>query len=113
MNLFELDDFINEQIAQGALNIEELLIEKYRRYAFPYSAFILTIIGLTLSVKKSKGGTWMHVGLGILLSFAYIFFMKVSNEFAINGSTDPLLAVWLPNIIFTGIAAILYVFAPK
>ncbi|MBU0763985.1 MAG: LptF/LptG family permease, partial [Bacteroidetes bacterium] len=113
MDYSDLNAFIDEQVAQGADNIETFLIEKYRRIAFPFSTFILTIIGLTLSIRKSKGGTWLHIGIGLLLSFSYIMFMQISTQFAINGGASPAFAVWVPNIIFSVIAAILYFLAPK
>ncbi|MFP4620618.1 MAG: LptF/LptG family permease [Bacteroidales bacterium] len=113
MNMPELYEFIQKKRSQGAENIEEYLIEKYRRFAFPFSTFILTLIGVFLSSKKLKGGMGMQIGLGITLSFAYILFMRFSNMFAIRGNVDPLIAVWTPNIIFAIIALSLSRFAPR
>ncbi|MBI4648946.1 MAG: LptF/LptG family permease [Bacteroidia bacterium] len=113
MNYYELNDFIEQQRTQGADNIEVFLIEKYQRLAFPFSTFILTMIGLTLSIRKSKGGTWLHVGFGLLLSFTYILFMQVGKQFAINGGFNPILAVWIPNIIYAIIAFFLYIVTQK
>lgn len=113
MNNPELNNYINEQRARGVGNIEEFIIEKYKRIASPFSAFILTLIGVSLASRKTRGGMGLHIGTGIGLSFTYILFMTVSTTFAISGSMNTLLAVWLPNIIFAVIALYLYYKAPK
>ncbi|HPI45267.1 MAG TPA: LptF/LptG family permease, partial [Tenuifilaceae bacterium] len=113
MNFFQLNDFIAEQKLQGADNIETLLIEKYTRIADPFSTFILTLIGVSLSSRKVRGGIGLHIGLGMALSFSYILFMRFSTMFAIGGQLSPILAVWLPSIIFSFIAIGLYRMAPK
>lgn len=113
MNMPELNEFIERKKIQGAENIEEYLIEKYRRFAFPFSTFILTLIGVFLSSKKLKGGMGMQIGIGIALSFGYILFMRFATMFAISGGINPFIAVWIPNIIFSIVALFLYRFAPK
>lgn len=113
MNNLELDDYITEQQQRGVGNVEEFLIEKYRRTASPFSAFILSVMGLSLASRKVRGGMGLHIGVGIALSFAYILFMTVSTTFAINGNMSPLLAVWMPNLMFSLIAIVLYRRAPK
>lgn len=113
MNLGELNRFINEQKMQGAENIDMIMIEKHRRFSFPFSAFILSIIGVSVSSKKVKGGIGMQLGVGLLISFSYIVFMQFSSQFAINGSLSPFIAVWIPNIVFAIVAAFLYRLAPK
>ncbi|WP_430811331.1 MULTISPECIES: LptF/LptG family permease [unclassified Carboxylicivirga] len=109
----ELNDYIDEQRARGVGNLEEFLIEKYKRVAAPFSAFILTLIGVSLASRKVRGGMGLHIGVGIALSFGYILFMTISTTFAINGSMNPILAVWLPNIVFTAVGIFLYIRAPK
>lgn len=113
MNMSELNDYIQKKRSQGAENLEEYLIEKHRRFSFPFSTFILTLIGVYLSSKKLKGGMGMQIGIGIALSFAYILFMRFSTMFAIRGGIEPILAVWIPNFIFAFIALSLYRFAPR
>lgn len=113
MNLFQLNEFIDEQKLQGADNIELLLIEKYSRFAYPFSAFILTLIGVSLSSRKVRGGIGLHIGLGLAISFTYILFMRFSTMFAVGGHLSPLVSVWLPNFIFAFIAVGLYRMAPK
>lgn len=113
MTLPQLNKYIKEQKMQGADNVVELLIDKYSRFAYPFSTFILTLIGVTLSSRKVRGGIGMHIGFGLLLSFSYILFMRFSTMFAISGSMNPLFAVWFPNIIYAIISAFLYRLAPK
>lgn len=113
MNLPQLNAFIKEQKLRGSDTIENYLIEKYKRGAFPFSTFILTLIGVGLASKKMRGGIGMHIGLGILMSFSYIMFMQVSFQFSISGSMSPMLAVWIPNIIFAILSVFVYRWAPK
>jgi lipopolysaccharide export system permease protein len=113
MNMFELNHFIDEQRLQGADNVDFYLIEKYSRVAYPFSTFILTLIGVALSSRKVRGGIGLHIGLGLGLSFSYILFMRFSTMFSVGGSIPPLVAVWIPNFIYAIIALILYRLAPK
>ena len=113
MSLGELNDFINISKMQGEVNVVAYQIEKYRRLAFPFSTFILTIIGVAVSSRKSRGGIGVHLGTGLAISFSYILFMQFSSQFSIGGSIPPLLAVWLPNIIFAFVAFFMYKMAPK
>ncbi len=109
----ELDNYIDEQIERGVGNVEPYLIEKHRRVASPFSAFILTLMGVSLASRKTRGGMGVHIGVGIALSFSYILFMTISTTFAINGNLSPLMATWLPNIVFAAIGVLLYYRAPK
>jgi lipopolysaccharide export system permease protein len=113
MDLKELNEYIASQKMQGSSNIELSLVEKYKRFSVPFSTFILTLIGVSVSSRKAKGGIGMHIGIGLMLSFSYILFMQFSTQFAIGGEFNPLLAVWIPNIIFAFIALLLYRLAPK
>jgi lipopolysaccharide export system permease protein len=112
MNIHELNNYISEQRMQGA-DVISLLIDKYSRVAYPFSTFILTLIGVSLSSRKIRGGIGMHIGFGLLLSFSYILFMRFSTMFAVNGTMNPLFAVWLPNLIYAIISLFLYRLAPK
>ena len=113
MNLPELNEYIEQQTMRGDSNINAYKIEKYKRMANPFSTFILTLIGASLASRKIRGGMGLHLGLGLLLSFSFILFMQISVVFATNGSMNPLLAVWLPNIVFAFVAMYLYRIAPK
>lgn len=95
------------------VNTIEWEIERHRRIAGPFSAFILTIIGAALASRKIKGGLGFHLGLGLLLSFSYILFMQVSTVFAISGNTPPLVAVWIPNLFYSIIALFVFRWAAR
>ena len=113
MNLFELNDYIESQKLRGVSNLEEYLIMKHERTSGPFSTFILTIIGVALASRKTRGGIGIHIALGLLLSFSYIMFMQITKVFAVSGSTDPFIAVWIPNIVYTIIALFIYRWASK
>ena len=113
MNLADLNDFINIMRMRGADNVKRYLVEKHKRIAFPFSALILTLIGVSLSTRKVRGGIGVQIAVGITLSFAYILFMQFSSQFAIGGTLSPFLAAWIPNFIFMVIGLILYRLAPK
>ena len=72
------------------------------------AAFILTVIGMSLSSRKVKGGMGINIGIGLLLSFSYILFSTVTSSFAVSGYTSPFVAMWIPNVIYTIIAVYLY-----
>jgi len=109
----ELKIHIKELRQRGVGNVEEYLIEFHRRNASPFSAFILSIIGVSLASRKVRGGMGLHIGVGIGLSFSYILFMTISTTFAVNGNMSPWIAVWIPNFVFSVIAGVLYYKAPK
>lgn len=113
MSLKELNTYIKRLKMQGSDNVNLNIIEREKRIAFPFSTFILTMIGVTLSTRKVRGGIGVHIGTGLTLSFAYILFLQFSSQFAISGSLSPMLAAWIPNIIFTFISLYLYRIAPK
>ena len=113
MNIVELNDFIEQQRAKGSDSIRLLEVEHHIRYAYPLGTFILTLIGVSLSSRKVRGGTGLHIGAGLALCFSYIMLNRVFEEFAKGGTLPPSLAVWLPNIIFAIIAIYLYRKAPK
>ena len=107
MTLPKLNEEIKDMKLRGVNSIE-FEIEKHKRMSGPFSAFILTLIGASLASRKVKGGIGLHLGLGILFSFSYIMFMQISTVFAISGSLPPMVAAWIPNLLFGGIAAYLY-----
>ena len=113
MNIFELSDFIRQQRIKGSDMISVFEVERHNRYAYPISTFILTLIGVSLSSRKVRGGTGLHIGVGIALCFSFILFSKFAEEFAKGGLLPPGIAVWIPNIIYSFIAAYLYRKAPK
>ena len=104
----ELVDYIERQHLRGAGNVKVFEVEYHKRYASSFAAFILSTIGLALSFRKRKGGMGTALGLGIALSASYIMFQTVSATFAFNSNWPPILAAWMPNIIFFFIALGLY-----
>lgn len=104
----QLTEYIEKQKNRGVANIRAFEIEKERRYAATAAAFILTLIGLSLSVKKVKGGMGINIGIGLLLSFTYILFSTVTSTFALSGLTSPWLAMEIPNIVYAIIALVFY-----
>jgi len=109
----ELNTYINDEKAKGTPNVELFEIEKYKRVAMPFATFILTLIGVSLSSRKVRGGIGMHIGFGLVISFSYILFMQVSATFAANGQLSPIVAVWIPNVLYSFIAYYLLKTAPK
>ena len=107
MDTPELNKYIDQEILRGSEEVPFYLVEKYRRFSYPFATFILTIMGVSLSSRKVRGGIGVQIGVGILLSFTYIMFMQISQTFATNGNLPAWLAVWIPNIFFTIIAIFL------
>lgn len=109
----QLSSYIDRQKRRGFANIKEFEVEYHKRIAMSFASFILTLIGVSLSARKVKGGMGLHLGIGLALSFSYILFQTVSSTFAINGNLPAVIAVWLPNLLFIIIAFFLYKRAPK
>lgn len=113
LNYVELNELIDTQEMRGDQMVKYALIEKHTRFAMPFSAFILTLIGVSLSSKKRRGGIGMNIGIGIALSFSYILFLRFSQMFVHTGALPPGIALWLPNFLYAVIATFLYRIAPK
>ena len=108
-----LKTYIDRQKQRGIGNIQFFEIEYHKRYAMTFAAFILTVIGASLSSRKVKGGMGLKIGIGLLLSFSYILFMQISSTFAVSGIVSAFVAVWVPNLLYTIIAIYLYTKAPR
>ena len=108
LTLPQLRSYIERQKSRGVANIKNFEIELERRYASTAAAFILTIIGLSLSSRKVKGGMGVNIGIGLVLSFSYILFTTITSTFAVSGYTSPFVAMWIPNVLYTIIAVYLY-----
>lgn len=113
MNLYDLNTFIKREKQKGSIVYKKYEIEKHKRIAGPAAIIILTFIGVALSSRKVRGGIGLHLGVGIGLTFSYIMFMQFSTVFSTYGSLSPLVAAWIPNIIYLFIGIYLLQKAPK
>ena len=109
----ELLEYISKQQSRGSGNVVQYEVEYHKRIASSFASFILTIIGASLSSRKRKGGMGMYLGIGLVLSFTYIMLQTVSSTFAINAGFPPILASWMPNIVFAFVAYFCYRQAPN
>ena len=113
MNNAQLGDYLKRQKNRGIGNIQAFADEYYKRFSMPLAAFIMTLIGVSLSSRKVRGGMGLHLGIGLALSSLYILFSTMSTTFSVSGILSPFIAVWLPNFVFLGIGIYLYYTAPK
>lgn len=113
MNYFELKDYIVRERMKGSNMIEFFEVEQYKRSAFPFATFILTVIAVCVSSRKVRGGVGLQIALGLLLSCLYIMFLYIFKTIATTGFLPPILAVWTPNIIFSFVALYFYRTAQK
>lgn len=109
----ELRQYISKQVERGSGNVVQYEVEYHKRIATSFASFILTIIGASLSSRKRKGGMGLYLGIGLALSFTYILLQTISATFAINADTPPMLAAWIPNILYIFIAYFCYRQAPN
>lgn len=113
MNYKELNAYIAKKQMEGSTNIAAFEVEKDKRTAFPFATFILTVIGVSLSSRKVRGGTGLHLGVGLMIAFSFILFMQISTTFAAGGFISPLISVWIPNFIYGIVAYFMLRAAPK
>lgn len=114
MKYKELNQFISEQKAKGSDMISLFEVERQKRFSYPASVFILTVIGVSLSTRKARQGTGVNIGIGVMLCFTYIMLGRVFEEIAKgSGGSTTIFLVWLPNLVFAVIAFLLYRKAPK
>lgn len=113
MNYAELNKFIEDEIKAGSEYIPFYEVEKHQRSSYPFAAFVLTLIGVSVASRKVRGGIGLHIALGLLLCVSYILAMKVATVYATNAGLNPLLAVWIPNALFGILSIYLYKKAPK
>jgi len=108
MPYFELKKYIAREKERGSNMIEFFEVENYRRTSFPFATMILTVMGVSISSRKVRGGVGLQIAVGLLLSCIYIMFMYVFTTLATTNTIPPLIAVWTPNIIFTFVALYFY-----
>ena len=109
----ELLRYISKQKDRGSSNVVQYEVEYHKRIAACFASFILTVIGASLSARKRKGGMGLYLGIGMALSFSYILLQTISSTFAINADTPPVLAAWIPNILYFAIAYYCFKKAPN
>jgi lipopolysaccharide export system permease protein len=109
----ELNNYIGLLRSRGADGVELYLLEKYSRDTRPFAIIILTVIGVIVSARKSRRGVGWQVALGFFLAFTYLLFFMLGKGIAESGNLNPLLAVWMPNILFAGIGVLLYHTIPR
>ena len=113
MTVPELSSFIDRQRLRGAAGISTFEVEYHKRFATPLAAFILTLIGVSISCEKRKGGMGTSIGIGLALTFTYIMLQTVAASFATNAGWPAGLSVWMPNILFAFIALWFYRRTPQ
>lgn len=113
MDISELNTRIEKEKMRGTGYMVNLKLEKFKRFIYPFSAFVLTLMGVALSSRKVRGGIGLSLGVGIGLSFTYILFIQFANMFSLKGGLPPLIAVLIPNVLFGILAIYLIIKAPK
>ena len=109
----ELREYMDRQRARGSGNVKAFEVEYHKRWASPLGAFIMTLLGVTMSSRKVRGGMGKNLGIGIVLTAIYILFSTVSTTFSVNNVMSPFMAAWLPNFVFLAISIPLYIRASK
>ena len=109
----ELREYMDRQRQRGAGNVKAFEVEYHKRWASPLGAFIMTLLGVTLSSRKVRGGMGKNLGVGIVLTAIYILFSTVSTTFSVKNVMSPFMAAWLPNLVFLAISIPLYIRASK
>ena len=113
MTIPELNEHIAKLKFRGAQGVQMYEVEKQVRYASPFTTFVLVFMGVVVSSRKSRGGTGLQIALGFVLAFIFILFFMLSRTFAEAGEIPPLVAAWIPNIIFSFITGVIYYFTPR
>ncbi|HEV3414034.1 MAG TPA: LptF/LptG family permease [Puia sp.] len=109
----ELHQFIHMEEVRGAEGLNTFKVELYHRDATPFSVIIMAMIGAIIASRKIRGGSGLHLAVGIVMAAIFVVMDKFSVTFSTKGNLPPVLAAWLPNIIFTGVAWVFYVKTPK
>lgn len=109
----DLLDFIEKEKIRGSERLNFHIIELHNRTAYPFSSFILVLIGVSISSRKRRGGLGINIAIGLILVMIYIFFMQISTTLSTHGNFPPILAVWTPNIVFALLGIISFRLAPK
>jgi lipopolysaccharide export system permease protein len=109
----ELNEFISTEKLRGREGLEAFEVESYRRSATPFTVLLLTLIGAIIAGRKARGGSGLHLALGIIIASLFILSDRFSTVFSVQGNLPAILAAWIPNTIFSIVALYLYIKAPK
>lgn len=109
----ELSEFIQTEEARGREGLDSFKVEMYRRSATPFTVLLLTMIGAIIAGRKTRGGSGLHLALGIIIAALFILSDRFSTVFSVQGDLSPAIAAWIPNSVFTLVALYLYRRAPK
>ncbi len=103
----ELTKYIEREKLRGRESLNFFYVEKYRRTSQPFAGMIMVLIGVCIASRKIRGGSGLHLALGIVLSAVYFFMMQFSTTFSTKGGLNPLLSVWILNFVFGAVALVL------
>ncbi|CAN5298621.1 LptF/LptG family permease [soil metagenome] len=109
----ELNEHIAKLKFRGATGVKMYEVEKQVRFATPFSTFVLVFMGVVVSSRKSRGGTGLQIALGFVLAFIFILFFMLSRTFAEAGEIPPIVAAWIPNLVFSTLSIFIYMFTPR
>jgi len=109
----ELDRFIRLEQLRGSEGLNDLKVERYHRDATPFAVLLLTLIGAIIAGRKIRGGSGVHLAIGFVTAALFIVMDRFSTIFSSKGNLPPMLAAWIPNIVFCFVAYYLYRKAPK
>ena len=113
MSYRELRQFIREERMRGSSLLANYQIEQHKRLANPMGILIMTLLGVSVSCRKSTRGVGVHVFIGMGLAFSFIFLQQISTVFSVSGGLTPVLGTWFPNIIFLIITIVMLRMTPK
>ena len=113
MSMSVLNKNIEKAKLRGTGELTDMLFEKYHRFVYPLSTYVLTLIGVSISSRKVRGGVGLPLGIGIILCFTYIIVERFALVFSIKGGAPPLISVFMPNLLFFALGYYLLVRAPK
>lgn len=109
----ELIQFIKREELRGTEGLNTLRVERYKRTATPFTVLLLTIIGAVIACRKTRGGSGLHLASGIAIAAIFIIADQFSTVFSVKGNFPPIIAAWMPNIVFLFVAYRLYRTTPK
>ena len=113
LTLGELNDHIQLQMSRGSEDVQIYEVEKYIRYMQPFTVLILTFIGLIVSARKSRRGTGFQIALGFFIAFVFIICFILARAIAEANTFNPVLAVWIPNFLFSLVGFFMYHTVPR